>query len=81
MMHYIDSNKKEAPAALAARLLEMLEPFSGSPVFFLFPQAHETGKTDIPKNLATLDAGNFGTDYQFLFVASARKNCGGRRVL
>ena len=44
-------------------------------------QALETGKTDIPKNLATLDTGNFGTDYQFLFVASARKNCGGRRVL
>ena len=43
--------------------------------FFLFPQALETGKTDIPKNLATLDAGNFSADHQFLFVPSARKGC------
>ena len=49
--------------------------------FFLFPQALETGKTDIPKNLATLDAGNFSADHQFLFVPSARKGCGERRVL
>ena len=42
-MHYIDSNKKEAPAALAARLLEMLEPFSGSPVFLCIGSDRVTG--------------------------------------
>ena len=49
--------------------------------FFLFPQALETGKTDIQKNLATLDAGNFSADHQFLFVPSARKGCRELRVL
>lgn len=50
-------------------------------LYFFYFRKLETGKTDIPKNLATLDAGNFSADHQFLFVPSARKGCGERRVL
>ena len=64
MMHYIDSNKKEAPAALAARLLEMLEPFSGSPVFLCIGSDRVTGDSLGPmigSSLSEKLPGVFGT--------------------
>ena len=64
MMHYIESNKKEAPAALAARLLEMLEPFSGSPVFLCIGSDRVTGDSLGPmigSSLSEKLPGVFGT--------------------
>ena len=64
MMHYIDSNKKEATAALAARLLEMLEPFSGSPVFLCIGSDRVTGDSLGPmigSSLSEKLPGVFGT--------------------
>ena len=51
------------------------------PCIFSISASSRNRKTDIPKNLATLDAGNFSADHQFLFCPSARKDCGERRVL